>query len=36
MGIMLALSGLGACGIFIWMKNYRPPEICPAAPDATT
>lgn len=35
MGIMLALSGLGACGIFIWMKNYRPPEICPAAPDAT-
>jgi len=36
MGIMLALSGLGACGLFIWMKSYRPPEICPAAPDATT
>jgi len=35
MGIMLALSGLGAWAIFVWMKNYRPPEICPATPDAT-
>lgn len=34
MGMMLAVSGLGACGIFLWTKSYRPPEICPAAPDA--
>lgn len=33
MGVMLAAAGIGACGIFVWMKNYRPPEICPAAPD---
>lgn len=34
MGMMLAVSGLGAWMIFTWMKNYRPPEVCPPTPDA--